>query len=68
MCYKISLLRARFKQSRMSPLIMESHNEYILKVSNLSVKFPNETVLDNISFKLKKAPSLVQSVHLQEFY
>jgi len=37
---------------------MESHNSYILKVSNLSVAFPNETILDNISFKLKKATTL----------
>jgi len=37
---------------------MESHNEYILKVSNLSVKFPNETILDNISFQLKRGTTL----------
>jgi len=37
---------------------MESHNGYILKVSNLSVKFPNETILDNINFELKKGTIL----------
>jgi len=37
---------------------MEGHNSYILKVSNLSVKFPNETILDNISFELRKATTL----------
>lgn len=37
---------------------MDTHDSYILKVSNLSVKFPNETILDNISFELKKATTL----------
>jgi len=37
---------------------MESHNDYILKISNLSVRFPNETLLDNISFELKKGTTL----------
>jgi len=37
---------------------MESQNDYILKISNLSVKFPNETILDNISFELKKGTTL----------
>jgi zinc transport system ATP-binding protein len=37
---------------------METPNSYILKVSNLSVKFPSETILDNISFELKKATTL----------
>jgi len=37
---------------------MESRNDYILKISNLSVKFPNETLLDNISFELKKGTTL----------
>jgi len=37
---------------------MESHNDYILKISNLSVKLPNETILDNISFELKKGTTL----------
>jgi len=37
---------------------MESRDDYILKISNLSVKFPNETILDNISFELKKGTTL----------
>lgn len=37
---------------------MRDHNSYILKVSNLSVRFPNETILENISFELKKATTL----------
>lgn len=37
---------------------MNRHNETILKVSNLSVKFPNQTILDNISFELKKGATL----------
>jgi zinc transport system ATP-binding protein len=37
---------------------MESHNEYVLRITNLSVKFPNETILDNISFELKKGTTL----------
>jgi len=37
---------------------MESRDNYILKISNLSVKFPNETILDNISFELKKGTTL----------
>jgi zinc transport system ATP-binding protein len=37
---------------------MEDHNDYILKVSNLSVKLPNETILDNIGFELKKGTTL----------
>jgi len=37
---------------------MESHNDIILKVSNLSVKFPNQTILDNINFELKRGTTL----------
>lgn len=37
---------------------MESQNDYILKISNLSVKFPNESVLDDISFQIKKGVTL----------
>jgi len=37
---------------------MESHNDYILKVSNLSVKLQDQPILDNISFKLKKGTTL----------
>ena len=38
--------------------LMENHNNYILRISNLSVKFPNETLLDNVSFELKKGTTL----------
>jgi len=37
---------------------MESRNDYILKVSNLSLELQNQTILDNISFKLKKGTTL----------
>jgi len=37
---------------------MESREHYMLNVSNLSVKLQNQTVLDNISFKLKKGKTL----------
>jgi len=37
---------------------MQSHNDNILKVSNLGVKFPNQTILDNISFELKRGATL----------
>lgn len=37
---------------------MESRENYILKVSNLSVKFPNESVLDDIGFKLREGTTL----------
>jgi len=37
---------------------MEDQDDYILKISNLSVKFPNESVLDDISFQLKKGKTL----------
>jgi len=37
---------------------MESHNDPILKISNLSVKFPSELVLDNVSFQLQKGTTL----------
>lgn len=37
---------------------MESREDYILKVSNLSVKFPNESVLDDIGFKLREGTTL----------
>src|SRR3989304_7784838 len=42
----------------MSQLIMESHNANILKVSNLSVRSANQTILENISFQLKKRATL----------
>jgi len=37
---------------------MESRDDYILKVLNLSVALQNQRILDNISFKLKKATTL----------
>jgi zinc transport system ATP-binding protein len=37
---------------------MEGQDDYILKISNLSVKFPNESVLDDISFQLRKGKTL----------
>jgi zinc transport system ATP-binding protein len=37
---------------------LESHSDYILKVSDLSVKFPNEILLENISFELRKGTTL----------
>lgn len=37
---------------------MESREDYILKVSNLSVKFPSESVLDDIGFKLREGTTL----------
>jgi zinc transport system ATP-binding protein len=38
--------------------IMESPNDYMLSVSNLSVRLQNQTVLDNINFRLKKGTAL----------
>jgi len=37
---------------------MENRNENILEVSNLSVQLANQTILDNISFELKKGATL----------
>ena len=42
----------------MSSLAMENSNDYILKVSNLSVKLQNQTILDNVNFKVKKGTTL----------
>jgi ABC-type Mn2+/Zn2+ transport system ATPase subunit len=42
----------------MSLLSLEKDIDYILKVSNLSVRLQNQTILDNISFKVKKGTSL----------
>ncbi len=38
--------------------VMENQNDTILRVSNLTVKFPNETVLDNVSFELGRGTTL----------
>jgi len=37
---------------------MESHNDNILKVSNLSVQLADQIILDNINFELKKGATL----------
>jgi len=37
---------------------MKDSNDYILKVSNLSVKLPNLTILDNVSFQIRKGTTL----------
>lgn len=37
---------------------MKSQNEIILKVSNLSVKFPSKIILDDISFELRRGATL----------
>src|SRR5512137_2907605 len=37
---------------------MEGQDDYILKISNLSVSFPNEPILDNINFQLQKGTTL----------
>lgn len=37
---------------------MENNNDYILSVSNLSVRLQSQTILDNINFKVKKGTSL----------
>jgi zinc transport system ATP-binding protein len=37
---------------------MKDNDDYLLKVLNLSVKLQNETILDNISFKLKRGTAL----------
>lgn len=37
---------------------MEDNDDYLLKVSNLSVKLQNQTILDNVSFKLKRGTAL----------
>jgi len=37
---------------------MEPPNDYILNVSNLSVKIQDQTILDNVSFRLKRGTTL----------
>jgi zinc transport system ATP-binding protein len=37
---------------------MSADGNYILKVTNLSVKLQNQTILENVSFKLKKGTTL----------
>jgi len=42
----------------MSLLTMETLDNYILRVSNLTVEIPNQTILDNVSFELKPGTTL----------
>jgi len=42
----------------MSLKSMENGNDHILKVSNLSVRLQNQTILDNVNFKVRKGTSL----------
>jgi zinc transport system ATP-binding protein len=42
----------------MRMLAMEKSNDFTLKVSNLSVKLQNQTILDNVNFKVKKGTTL----------
>ncbi len=37
---------------------MEKLDEYMLKVSNLTIDLPNQTILDNVSFRLKRGTTL----------
>jgi len=37
---------------------MENSDDYVLKVSSLSVKLQNQVILDNVSFKLKRGTAL----------
>jgi len=37
---------------------MEDNEDYLLKVSNLTVKLQNQTILDNVSFKLNRGTAL----------
>jgi zinc transport system ATP-binding protein len=37
---------------------MKDNNDYLLKVSNLTVKLQDQTILDNVSFKLKRGTAL----------
>lgn len=42
----------------MGSLTMETLDEYILKVSDLTVELPNQTILENVSFALKRGTTL----------
>jgi zinc transport system ATP-binding protein len=37
---------------------MENNKDYVLKVSNLSVRLKDQTILDNVSFELKRGTTL----------
>jgi len=42
----------------MSLLAMETHDEYILTVTDLTVELPNQVILENVSFSLKRGATL----------
>lgn len=42
----------------MGSLLMENLDQHILKVSNLTVELPNQTVLENVSFALERGKTL----------
>lgn len=42
----------------MGSLLMENLDQHTLKVSNLTVELPNQTVLENVSFALEKGKTL----------
>lgn len=42
----------------MGLLPMETHDEYILTVTDLTVELPNQVILENVSFKLKRGATL----------
>jgi len=37
---------------------METHDEYILTVADLTIELPNQTILENVNFKLRKGTTL----------
>jgi len=37
---------------------METHDEYILRVADLTVELPNQVILENVSFNLKRGATL----------
>ncbi|MBT0159715.1 metal ABC transporter ATP-binding protein [Candidatus Bathyarchaeota archaeon A05DMB-2] len=39
-------------------VFMEASDDYVLKVSNLSVKISNQQIIDNVTFKIKRGSSL----------
>jgi len=42
----------------MGLLPMETHDEYILRVADLTVELPNQVILENVSFNLKRGATL----------
>jgi len=43
---------------KMGLLPMETHDEYILRVADLTVELPNQVILENVSFNLKRGATL----------